>query len=311
MAYKRKRRNVSRSRRPRKRVSRRYRSLRRRSTRNRLRISANRPELKQLIHSSNQDPIPSVGQVVNEGLVPTLEDGGHYAYITPEPPQGTAHNRRIGRKITVKRMHLQMLFEPQNNMQFNNMVLIEVYRIPTMATSTPSTFSTQRYPYRPSPASLAGHLFEPNQFLVTSSGSGLRIYDPTSLREPNSFRSYKRIFKKRLYFKTYSPRDQFVDSGAAEPSGGDTTVAAAAWSRPPNRTFRSTLKMNMPVWFGDGGDSAEQPYINNLLLVVRATAGNKGSTLYTETQLAGLNNVYMINSGLNFHYNIKYQFTDT
>jgi len=167
---------------------------------------------------------------------------GHYIQdFTPLPVQGVENNQRVGSQIKLTSFHMDLQLLSQNSAISGNRFILELWNVRGQALSNLSDFMSDVY--------------KPNTFTTGST----EIFDTTSNRNIDNFKSYTCIHRQKLYL---APEDQ----------AGQVSM----------RTFQVGKK------FGKNGHmiryaSPDFPDVQSgqIVLVIRADQGNSSATAST------------------------------
>lgn len=141
-------------------------------------------EKKNLQYKSVASSPPSVAQVNGNA-------SGHYILdITPVPSEGSASFQRNGVSIKWHSSYLEFMFQKNVSGGQAQTFIIEVWKI----NNQPYTQTQLQN------GTFISDLFEPNGYVTTSAGGSVNIYDMVASRDQDTFKNFKRVGYKRVYF---------------------------------------------------------------------------------------------------------------
>ncbi len=141
-------------------------------------------EKKNLQYKSVANSPPAVGQVNGNA-------SGHFVMdITPVPNEGSASYQRNGGSIKWNSSYLEFMFNKNTAGGQAQKFLIEIWKVNNQPyTSTQIQNGT-----------LMADLFQPNEYVTNSSGGAVSIYDLVANRDQDTFKNFKRVAYKSVYF---------------------------------------------------------------------------------------------------------------
>jgi hypothetical protein len=141
-------------------------------------------EKKNLQYKSVANSPPAIAQVNGNA-------SGHFVMdITPVPNEGSASYQRNGGSIRWTSSYLEFMFNKNVSGGQAQKFLIEIWKVNNQPyTSTQIQNGT-----------LISDLFQPNEYITTSAGGAVSIYDLVANRDQDTFKNFKRVASKSVYF---------------------------------------------------------------------------------------------------------------
>lgn len=195
---------------------------------------------------------------------------GHYLYdITPQPIQGNGYDQRSGNSIKWTSSFIEFQFNTQNNDRGCS-GMIYFIKIVGEPRTTISNIMPQ--------------FLQPNYFIQNSNAGSPAIYDTTSSRNPDYFKNFQVIRKKRFGFKP--------DDYSTQTYGKNVKLGLK-------------LKDHHVKW--SLNTSSTTPSQGQVLMLIVLDNGNSNSA-----NASTLTNVYQqsANTGLYLNYNMIHYYVD-
>nr|UOF81912.1 capsid protein [Cressdnaviricota sp.] len=226
-------------------------------------------EKKQLQYKSLATSPPQVGQVNGNA-------SGHFIMdITPIIAEGVASYQRTGGSVKWNSSYLEFMFNKNTAGGQAQTFIIEFWKV----NNQPYTATQLQN------GTLISDLFEPNGYVTNSSGGAVSIYDSVASRDQDTFKNFRRIGYRKVYF----PMAQMA-------------------STPMVKLVKIPLKMGHHIKYqsyqtGDTNILAS----GQVIMTVRADNGNSSST--TACTNLGVP-VTAVNTGATFQYSFTHYFYD-
>ncbi len=222
-------------------------------------------EKKRVVYKSIASSPPFVGQVNGNS-------SGHFVLdITPNVAEGVTNSTRNGSSFRWTSSYLEFMFNRQDNYNGTQKFLIEVWKV-------------NNQPYTQAQISggqFIADLFTPNEYITSSTGTAVNIYDMIASRDQDTFKNFKRVAFKYVSFP-------------AQQISGTTAI----------KQVKMGLKLGHHVKFQDDTTIVTS---GQLILTIRADVGN------TSMSVASTHNgvpVKVINSGCSLQYAHTHYFYD-
>lgn len=141
-------------------------------------------EKKNLQYKSVANSPPSIAQVNGNS-------SGHFVMdVTPVPTEGSASFQRNGCSIKWHTSYFEFMFNKNTSGGQAQRFIIELWKINNQPYTTTQIQN----------GTFISDLFQPNEYVTTSAGGAVSIYDLVANRDQDTFKNFKRIAYKSVYF---------------------------------------------------------------------------------------------------------------
>lgn len=226
-------------------------------------------EKKQLQYKSVAASPPSIAQ--SNG-----NSSGHFVMdITPVMSEGAASYQRNGGSVKWTSSYLEFMFNKNVAGSQAQKLIIEIWKINNQPyTSTNIQNGT-----------FISDLFQQNEYVTNSSGGAVAIYDAVANRDQDTFKNFKRIASKTVYF----PMAQLA-------------------STPMYKLVRMPLKLGHHIKFASFPTGDTNTVVSGqVIMTIRADNGNYSST--TASTNVGVS-VPAVNTGISFQWTQTHYYYD-
>lgn len=223
--------------------------------------------IKSIVNAEKKTYTDKLTSAITVGQVGGNTSGHQIIDVTPLPSQGTTSITRNGNSIKLVSAYYEFYFVKQSSASQANNLIIEFWKVPGEPyTSTEISNGTA-----------IADLFIPNEYVT-----GADIYDTVSSRQQDTFRNFRKIYSKKVYF----PANQIA---------GVTTT----------KLVKIPMKYGHHVKFAS--DGAQTVSSGQVIMTIRCENGNKStSTANTFGNIA----VNGINTGFSLNYSFVSYFVD-
>lgn len=223
--------------------------------------------LKKMINAEKKLYQDKLSSAISVGQVGGNTSGHQIIDITPLPAQGTTSATRNGNSIKLTSAFYELYMVKQSAATQATSALIEFWKVPGEPYSATEI----------SNGTAINDLFTPNEYIT-----GANIYDLVSSRKQDTYRNFKRVYSRKVYF----PANQI--SGVTQ-----------------TKLVRIPLKYGHHIKFAADGSQAVSA--GQILMTIRMENGNKStSTANTFGNVA----VNSINTGITLNYTFNSYFVD-
>lgn len=226
-------------------------------------------EKKQLQYKSLASSPPLIAQVSGNA-------SGHFVMdITPVISEGVASYQRTGGSVKWNASYLEFMFNKNPAGGQSQKFLIELWKVNNQPYTTTQIQN----------GTFISDLFEPNGYVTTSAGAAVSIYDLVASRDQDTYKNFKRIASKSVYFPM-------------------TNVSGM----PACKLVRLPVKMGHHIKYqsyqtGDTNTLAS----GQVIMTIRADNGNSSST--TACTNLGVP-ITAVNTGATFQYSFTHYYYD-
>jgi hypothetical protein len=226
-------------------------------------------EKKQLQQKSVASSPPSVAQVSGNS-------SGHFVMdITPIMSEGAASYQRNGGSVKWTSSYLEFMFNKNTSGTAACNYIIEIWKINNQPYTTTSIQN----------GTFMSDLFEPNGYVTNSAGGAVSIYDTVASRDQDTFKNFKRIGFKRVYF----PQSQLSGS-------------------PQVKLVKLPLKLGHHIKFASYQTGDTNIVVSGqVIMTIRADNGNMSTT--TACTNLGIP-ITAVNTGASFHWSFTHYYYD-
>lgn len=223
--------------------------------------------LKKMINAEKKTYADKLSSSISVGQVGGNTSGHQIIDVTPLPAQGTTSVTRNGNSIKLNSAYYEFYFVKQSSATQASKMIIEFWKVP----GEPYTATEI------SNGTAIADLFTPNEYVT-----GANIYDMVSSRRQDTFKNFKKVYSRQVYF----PANQI--------SGVTTT-----------KLVKIPLKYGHHIKFASDGSTTVST--GQILCTIRMENGNKStSTANTFGNIA----VNGINTGVTLNYSFLSYFVD-
>lgn len=223
--------------------------------------------LKRMVNAEKKTYADKLSSAITVGQVGGNTSGHQILDITPLPAQGTTSVTRNGNSIKLNSAYYEFYFVKQSSATQATNMIIEFWKVP----GEPYTATDI------SNGTAIADLFTPNEYVT-----GANIYDTVSSRRQDTFRNFKKVYTRKVYF----PANQI--------SGVTTT-----------KLVKIPLKYGHHIKFA--ADGSQTVSAGQILVTLRMENGNKSTTTANTFGNIAVNGT---NTGVSMNYSFLSYFID-
>lgn len=222
--------------------------------------------LKKMINAEKKQFIQKITTPITVGQVNGDSSGHQIIDVTPAPAQGTTSVTRNGNSIKLSSSYNELYMVKQGGNAALKL-LVEFYRVPGEPYSATEI----------SNGTAIADLFSPNDYIT-----GANIYDMVASRKQDTFRNFRKIYSRVVYF----------------PANNISNVTQVKLVKIP-------LKWGHHIKFAADGSSAIST--GQILMVIRCDSGNRSTSVTNSFTNVAVNGT---STGVSFHYALTNYFID-
>lgn len=223
--------------------------------------------LKKLINAEKKSYTDKLSSAITVGQVGGNVSGHQILDITPFPAQGTTSITRNGNSIKLTSAYYELYFVKQSSASQANNLLIEFWQVP----GEPYTATEI------SNGTAIADMFIPNEYIT-----GADIYDLVSSRQQDTFKNFRKVYQKKVYF----PANQI--SGITQ-----------------TKLVKIPLKWGHHIKFV--ADGSQTVSTGQILMTIRCENGNKSTSTANTFGNVAVNGT---NTGFSLNYSFISYFID-